>query len=265
MAYEPTIFIYGLLDPFESLIRYVGRSYDPDNRLTGYMGHLYEAKIGIQNHKCNWIREVLSKEGIPLILILEVCSEDDWSECERKWIKCLRDRGYPLTNIADGGEGGWYVPIESRRVAARKMNAINKLRGVTPERKEQCRQLGLSCKDVPKPPEVRQKISQTLKAIYAVEGVHSPFYECHHTDEAKKVMSDKKKIAYLGEGNPFFGKHHNEESRQQIGINSGLARTGKKRGPYKTKPKVACPHCGKLCGYGAGLGQHVKTRHQSVV
>lgn len=36
------------------------------------------------------------------------------------------------------------------------------------------------------------------------------------TEETRKIMSDKKKKAYIGKGNPFFGKHHTEASKQKI-------------------------------------------------
>lgn len=45
-------------------------------------------------------------------------------------------------------------------------------------------------------------------------------------DEQKRQMSERKKIAYVGEGNPFFGKHHSDETKKKISdirIEQGIA------------------------------------------
>lgn len=38
----------------------------------------------------------------------------------------------------------------------------------------------------------------------------------HHKDISKKAMSEKKKVAYIGEGNPFYGKYHSEATRKRF-------------------------------------------------
>lgn len=40
----------------------------------------------------------------------------------------------------------------------------------------------------------------------------------HHTEEAKKKMSETKSKQYLGENNPFYGKKHSEETKKKIAI-----------------------------------------------
>jgi hypothetical protein len=122
---QKTTYIYGLADPFTREVRYVGKSNNPEDRLLNSnpkSGHLAEAKSGVRGYKNNWLRGVLSKNGTPLLLHLETCKESEWQDTERKWIKLLREKGYPLTNTADGGDGGWAgVTPEMRKENSKKL------------------------------------------------------------------------------------------------------------------------------------------------
>lgn len=118
-------YIYALADPFTLGIRYVGKSNNPFDRLHNpnpKSGHTAGARFGIKGYKNNWLRGVLSKGGTPRLLQLEACKTSEWQDTERKWIKYLREKGYPLTNVADGGEGGWAgVTPGMRRENAQKL------------------------------------------------------------------------------------------------------------------------------------------------
>jgi len=93
--------IYVLCEP-SGEIRYVGKTI----RLLGerLRFHLYEARKGVKNHRCNWIRSLFSKGFLPISqLIGEV--EGNGSREEIAWIKYFRDEGLNLVNETDGGEG----------------------------------------------------------------------------------------------------------------------------------------------------------------
>ena len=83
-------------------IRYVGKtSYSLSQRL---IEHLSVARSGKKNHRCNWMRSVLSRGFTPKIILI---GEVDGNGCkgEIAWIKYFRDAGVKLVNATDGGEG----------------------------------------------------------------------------------------------------------------------------------------------------------------
>lgn len=49
-----------------------------------------------------------------------------------------------------------------------------------------------------------------------LSGEDNPFYGKHHSDETKKVLSEKHKNIYNGENNPMYGKHHSDETKEKI-------------------------------------------------
>jgi hypothetical protein len=98
-------YIYGLIDPHDYKVRYVGRtSCRMDKRLTE---HIQFARRGDPRPVYDWIRSILP--GTPLLVCLETCSKlvkkasgrgwrDAAEPSEVKWIKrfrrdCLNDLG----------------------------------------------------------------------------------------------------------------------------------------------------------------------------
>ena len=94
--------IYGLVDPRDNKIRYVGKTKRQLNK------RLYEHifnKRTIRTYKSNWIT-ALKKENLnPLIIELEICDENNWIEREQYWINKLDN----LTNLTRGGEDGTFT------------------------------------------------------------------------------------------------------------------------------------------------------------
>jgi hypothetical protein len=95
---ENKIFIYGLCSNDDNFIRYVGKSYRPNIRKNE---HLSSVKRGVNTHKNNWIKKVIKSGGTITVQILEECSENDWPDKEKYWIKRFKN----LTNVSEGGEG----------------------------------------------------------------------------------------------------------------------------------------------------------------
>jgi hypothetical protein len=94
------IFIYGLYDVKNNIIRYIGKSVNVEKR---YRSHLSETNR-VKNHKNDWINSV-KKSGSKLgFTILDICNESDWKEKEREWIIKLRKEN-DLVNYTDGGDG----------------------------------------------------------------------------------------------------------------------------------------------------------------
>jgi len=104
------IFIYGLVDPRTSLIRYIGKSVRPEGRLTD---HCNDQSV---TWRTNWIRDLKSHGLKPELTILHELPDDaDWQTSEREWISKGRELGWPLTNCTDGGDGAKGLPPESRQ------------------------------------------------------------------------------------------------------------------------------------------------------
>ena len=93
--------IYGLIDPSDRLIHYVGLS---SRGLERPREHRHAAKSdGVDCVK--WIRELQSKGLDYEITVLEALENDSsLSAAERWWIAYGRACGWPLTNCTDGGE-----------------------------------------------------------------------------------------------------------------------------------------------------------------
>jgi len=123
--------IYTLSDSRDvHAIRYVGLT----SRTLQYRRteHLYEASVGTDSHRHNWIRKVLRDGGeIVATVLMDDLSWTDALDFEIFYIKFYRDCGYRLTNRTDGGEGalGYIHTAESKEkmsLAAQNMSDEHK-------------------------------------------------------------------------------------------------------------------------------------------
>ncbi len=106
--------IYGLVDPRSGLIRYVGKSTKGLSRAREHIHQVSREKT----YKAAWIRKLLRLGLNYGIKILEACSTpEELSGVEKKWIAKLRNDGFSLTNLTDGGEGmcGYCPSPEARK------------------------------------------------------------------------------------------------------------------------------------------------------
>lgn len=94
-------YIYGLVDPRTNQIRYIGKSDRPKERLTQHLSKSPKQRT----YKSNWINELLKLGLTPVLTILEEVINRDWGKAEQEWIDKGKQRGWPLTNQADGGRG----------------------------------------------------------------------------------------------------------------------------------------------------------------
>ena len=91
-------FIYGLFSDSDKVIRYVGKSDNPEYRLKR---HIYQRNDS-KTHKNNWINKLLKNNEKLSYKILEVVDYDKWSEKEKIWISKFDN----LVNTSEGGLGG---------------------------------------------------------------------------------------------------------------------------------------------------------------
>lgn len=148
-------YIYGLIDPRDNLVRYVGKTKTPERRLKEHLG---SSSLKYNTYKNSWLKKLISLELVPIFKIIEECDDDNWQEREIYWIAYYRKLlGDKLTNTTDGGDGLNNPSLEVRQ----KISEANK---------------GMPCSDELR--EIRRKNSS---------GENNPFYGKTHTPEVREL------------------------------------------------------------------------------
>lgn len=112
-----TVYIYGLLDPVDQKLRYIGKTKNPHSRKANHFKAMANrtVKRGLTARLREWSDALLDKGFEPEFVLLEA-AEDNWAEVEISWIETMRLQGHPLLNCFDGGQaGGVQKPKESFR------------------------------------------------------------------------------------------------------------------------------------------------------
>lgn len=92
--------IYGLADPADNRIRYVGKTKNTlSHRRSEHITYA-KRKKGL-NPRTVWINEVLARGVKPEIVLLEKCAKENWRERERHWASLYKD----LVNSKRAGGG----------------------------------------------------------------------------------------------------------------------------------------------------------------
>jgi hypothetical protein len=115
-----TTFIYGLADPDDETVRYVGKSNHPKKRI---MNHTSPKNLLKNSHKNHWLNGLLRQGKYPLLVILEEVDISCWEEAEKSWIIKLAKNN--LTNVAPGGSGAQSMSEENKSAMSRR-NTGNK-------------------------------------------------------------------------------------------------------------------------------------------
>lgn len=125
--------IYVLLDPRNPIFtpRYVGLTSKGLKARLAH--HIAPSTLKFKNHRTNWIKSLL-KDGIkPIIYQVDIgISWDDGYMKEQKWIECLKQLGFNLTNGCDGGKGSYGFKMsrkQKRLISVRKGGiSLNKIK-----------------------------------------------------------------------------------------------------------------------------------------
>lgn len=93
-------FIYGLVDPRDGRIRYVGKTRNLQGRIRKHLRGIETGKA----RSC-WIEELRILGMKPSVTVLQKTSKDGWKEAERFQIAFFRSRGLADLNATRGGDG----------------------------------------------------------------------------------------------------------------------------------------------------------------
>lgn len=86
--------IYGLIDPRDELIHYVGSAIDAHERFGSHVSEIAFTK------KAMWIAELKSRGLLPRLVILSIVSTEQRYIVEYQWINFGKSNGWPLTNTS---------------------------------------------------------------------------------------------------------------------------------------------------------------------
>lgn len=96
-------YIYGLVDPRNNRIRYIGKSINPWKRFSNH-----SCPSSLNKSLCNknkWIKKLISLKLKPKLIILCKCLNKNTDIKEKYYISYYKNKGYKLVNERPGGEG----------------------------------------------------------------------------------------------------------------------------------------------------------------
>jgi len=106
--------VYGLVDPRDGQLRYVGKSCSGLWRPTEEFNRALKGQEGA-NHRVNWIKNMHSSGcRYSVVVFQELESNEILSQAEVFWIAYFRGLGCKLTNMTVGGEGVVYSGVHRR-------------------------------------------------------------------------------------------------------------------------------------------------------
>jgi len=98
--------VYGLVDPRDHTLRYVGKSTSGYKRPKQHFCRYYTHGMPYKNwYVYRWIRKLQREDVKPEIIVLEYCEADDLDFWEIWHIAYWKGLGCRLTNATAGGEG----------------------------------------------------------------------------------------------------------------------------------------------------------------
>lgn len=253
------VFIYGLIDPRDGHLRYVGRT---KRRLPVRLnGHIQSARKAADRHVHSWIRGILLSGMKPEIILLEQSDADGWVEAEQFWIEYARSLGADLTNIAAGGLGalGFHHTMEQRQKWSRERRGENHYgfgKSRPPEVHAALNAGKLKYQQEHGHPMLGKKHSVETVAKIKENRALNPPKQTEAAQQSRRAAMEKRWAdpawrdrwteIMSGPNNPLYGVPMTPEKRaQMIKSGPGNPRYGKKL-TDETKARIGAAHKGKV-------------------
>jgi hypothetical protein len=190
------VFIYALIDPESQEVRYIGKTKNPNRRISQ---HINECSR-IRTHKNNWILSLKNKKLKPIMTIIDEVESDEWVFFEQWYIQLFKSWGCNLTNLTIGGEGGFNCIFSEETI-----KILGDKRRGTKHTEEAKKKISEAFKGKKLPDEHRKKISIGAKkrgispetrAKMVASRLKNGTYK--KSEETKQIISQKLKIIANG-------------------------------------------------------------------
>ena len=165
--------VYALTCPRCGCPRYVGQSQDFSQRLGSHLRGIKSKDNCV--YKKHWVQSLLDAGMIPgHVILTSLPSRAGLPEAEIYWIKFFRERGCPLTNLTDGGDGGTLGKKNSAETIEKR---VAHFRGV-PKSPETRAKIAAALTGRPSPKKGRPMTPEQL-ASHAIARAIPPFQDQH--------------------------------------------------------------------------------------
>lgn len=122
MAGRPSTYtpeIYALLCPDTRQVRYIGKANNSVKRLKS---HIRDSKTR-DTPVYRWFRKLSAENKVPICIVLEVATDGNWQDVEKRLIKEYKNKGAKLLNVAEGGDEPFCSP--NQRATNGRNNALS--------------------------------------------------------------------------------------------------------------------------------------------
>jgi hypothetical protein len=121
------IFIYGLYDPRDREVRYIGKTTTGVYRINRHRNESSRRRLtgDRPSQYCQrWVDKIAS-DGYPFEwFVVSYSTKESLCDDEKSWIGFFKDMGCRLTNMTAGGDGGGFARSAETRRKSRQSNVV---------------------------------------------------------------------------------------------------------------------------------------------
>lgn len=235
MTLLPLSYVYGLCDPRNDEIRYVGQTTTTlERRLAGHIRGAKYKRLDPRTHKNWWILGLLTREALPSIHMIESghWSGDELDARELYWYEALLGWGARLTNAPMHRYGNGFRGDTQSEDTKALMRASHQASWLKDSEQGSPRRAALSR---PKSEAHKQKIANAIKALWD-DPVYVAKFEAGV--EAKRALQTAPRVLNVSDE----GRAKRRESMNTL-----------------ASRKRHCNDCGLVCSPG-NMGRHQKVK-----